>query len=100
MRDAIRDHIRRREALTDEHVTGAADARAMIGAIRAGKVRLEDAPPSVQKLMEEMRRNGVDPATAEPEAIQRYFEQNPRALEAARREGVAAQWMQTSAGDG
>ena len=89
VREAIRNHIRRQEAMTDEHVTGAADARAMIGAIRAGKVRLEDAPPSVQKLMEEMRRNGVDPAMAEPEAIQRYLEQNPRALEAARRQAAS-----------
>ena len=84
VRRAIRDHIHNRQALTDEHVTNANDARAIIGAIRAGRVRLEDAPPSVRALMEQMESDGVDPTTADPSAIQGYFEQNPQALERAR----------------
>ena len=84
VRHAIRDHVRNRTALTDEHVTNAADARAIIGAIQAGRIRLEDAPPSVRHLIEDMRSRGIDPSTADPGAIQRYFDQNPQALERAR----------------
>ena len=89
VRYAIRDHVRSGEALTDEHVTSAADARAIMGAIRAGRIRPEDAPPSVRRLMEQMKQQGVDPATADPQAIQRYLEANPQALEQARRAAVS-----------
>jgi hypothetical protein len=86
VRTAIRNHIRSGQRLMDEHVTNAHDARAIIGAIRAGRIRREDAPPSVQRLMEQMQQQGIDPATADARAIQGYFEQNPQALETARRE--------------
>jgi hypothetical protein len=89
VRHAIRDHVRGGAALTDEHVTSAADARAIMGAIRAGRIRPEDAPPSVRRLMERMEREGVDPANADPQAIQRFFDQNPNALEEAKRVALA-----------
>lgn len=85
MRHAIRDHIRSGAALSDEHVTSAADARAIMGAIRAGRIKPEDAPPSVRRLMERMEREGVDPATADPSRIQQFLDQNPNALEEAKR---------------
>jgi hypothetical protein len=85
VRHAIRARVHHGEALTDEHVTSAADARAIMGAIRAGRIKPEDAPPSVRRLMERMEREGVDPANADPQAIQRYFDQNPSALEEAKR---------------
>ena len=39
--------------------------------------------------MERMEREGIDPANADPHAIQRFFEQNPNALEEARRANTA-----------
>jgi hypothetical protein len=89
VRHAIRDHIRKGEMLTDSHVTNMNDARAIMGAIKAGKIKPENAPPSVQKLMEQMKQQGVDPATADPKKIQEYFEKNPQALEAAKKEAQA-----------
>ena len=86
VRQAIRARIHQGQALTDEHVTSAADARAIMGAIRAGRIKPEDAPPSVRRLMERMEREGVDPATADPTRIQQFLDQNPNALEEAKRE--------------
>lgn len=89
VRHAIRNHIRSGDRLTDEHVTNAADARALIGAVQAGRIRREDLPPSVQRLMERMEREGIDPSRADPSRIQQFFEQNPNALEEARRANAA-----------
>ena len=95
VRHAIHPRVHHGQALTDEHVTNANDAGAIMGAIRAGRIRPEDAPPSVRRLMEDMRARGVDPATADPQAIQNYLEENPQALEAARRANTADITMQT-----
>jgi hypothetical protein len=86
VRHAIHARVHHGQALTDEHVTSAADARAIMGAIRAGRIRPEDAPPSVRRLMERMEREGVDPTTADPSRIQQFFDHNPNALEEAKRE--------------
>jgi len=91
VRQAIRDHIRNGQALTDEHVTNANDARAIMGAIRAGRIKLEDAPPSVRRLMERMEREGIDPSRADPSQIQQFFERNPNALNEARQANAATE---------
>jgi hypothetical protein len=85
VRHAIRDHVRSGQAITDVHVTSAADARALMGAVQAGRVRREDLPPSVQRLMERMEREGVDPSRSDASQIQQFFDRNPNALEEARR---------------
>jgi hypothetical protein len=90
VRHAIHARVHQGQALTDEHVTSAADARAIMGAIRAGRIKPEDAPPSVRRLMERMEREGVDPTTADPSRIQQFFDQNPNALEEAKRANAAA----------
>jgi hypothetical protein len=85
VRHAIHARVHHGQALTDEHVTSAADARAIMGAIRAGRIRPEDAPPSVRRLMERMEREGVDPSKADASQVQQFFERNPNALEEAKR---------------
>lgn len=84
MRAAIGNHIRRGERLTDEHITSERDVRAVIGAIKSGHVKPEDAPPSVRQIMDDMRARGIDPAKAEPRQVEQYFRDNPKALEAAK----------------
>lgn len=84
VRTALRDHIRSGAALTDQHVTSTADARAVIAAVQAGKIEAQNVPPSVQKIMEDMRAKGLDPATADAKAIEGYFQQNPQALQTAK----------------
>jgi len=55
--------------------------KAVIGAIKAGKMKKEDAPPSMQKLMEEMEKKGIDPMKGDVKALDNYFKENPKALE-------------------
>ena len=85
IRNAIRDHIKDGRKITDDEIKNPKDAKAIIGAIKAGKMKKEDAPPSVQKLMEDMEKKGIDPAKTDPKAIDQYFQQNPKALEEMKR---------------
>jgi hypothetical protein len=84
MQDALRDAIKHGKAINDDQVKNARDVSAVIGAIRAGKLKPDDprVPPSVRKIMEDMKSKGIDPATADPKAIDKYFKDNPKALEA------------------
>lgn len=87
VRSAIQDHIKNGTKLTNDHITNPNDATAILGAIKAGKIKKEDAPPAVQKLIEEMKAKGVDPADpkTDPKAIHQYFKENPKALEEAKK---------------
>lgn len=84
MRNAIRDHIAKGSKITDEQVKNPNDVKAIIGAIKAGKMKPDDAPPSVRKIIEDMKAKGVDPATAKPDEIKKYLKDNSGALEKAK----------------
>ena len=88
---ALEAHIRSGAAVTDQHITNPNDARAVIAAIQAGKMKPEAAPPSVQKIMDDMKAKGIDPASASAKDIGAYFQQNPKALEAAKAQDKADQ---------
>jgi hypothetical protein len=79
VRNAIRDHIANAAKITDEHIKNPRDVSAIIGAIKAGKIKREDAPPSVQKIMDDMKAKGMDPTDSK--AFDKYFKDNPKALE-------------------
>jgi hypothetical protein len=49
------------------------DVSAVIGAIRAGKMKPENAPPYVRQVMEDMKKKGIDPNTANQKDIQKIF---------------------------
>lgn len=87
VRSAIQDHIKNGTKLTNDHITNPNDATAILGAIKAGKIKEKDAPPAVQKLIQEMKAKGVDPADpkTDPKAIHQYFKDNPKALEEAKK---------------
>lgn len=85
-RKAIQDHIQNGGKVTDAHIQNPNDVKAVIGAIKAGKMKKEDAPPSVQKIMEDMEKKGIDPAKTDPKALEKYFKDNPKALEAVKKE--------------
>ncbi len=87
MRDALRGAIRDGTAITEDKVKNMRDVSTVLGAVRAGKLRADDPriPPSVRGVMEDMKKNGIDPATADPKKIQRYLNDNPAALDTARR---------------
>lgn len=87
MRDALRGAIRDGTAITEDKVKSMRDVSAVLGAVRAGKLKPDDPriPPSVRGVMEDMKKNGIDPATADPKKIQRYLKDNPAALDTARR---------------
>lgn len=81
IRTAISDHVKNGTKLTDEQIKNPNDVKAVIGAIKAGKMKKEDAPPSIQNLMEEMEKKGVDPVKGDVNAVDNYFKENPKALE-------------------
>lgn len=83
-RNAIRDYINKGTKITDEHIKNPNDVKAVMGAIKAGKMKREDAPPSVQQIIKRMEREGV--SANDPKAVDRYFEANPKALEDARKD--------------
>jgi hypothetical protein len=87
-RDAIAQQIKSGKAMTDDDVTSTDDATAVIGAVKSGKMKREEAPASVQKVMKDMKEEGVDPATAEPKAVHKYFKEHPKALEKAKDEVI------------
>ena len=86
MRDALRGAIRDGTAITEDKVKSMRDVSAVLGAVRAGKLSADDPriPSSVRGVMEDMKKNGIDPATADPKRIQRYLKDNPGALDTAR----------------
>jgi len=90
VRSAIQDHIRSGAKLTDDQIKNSHDVTAIIGAIKAGKVKPEDAPPAVQKIMQDMKAKGLDPVTSDSKAIDNYFKDNPKALEAVKKEVAEA----------
>lgn len=84
-RSALREHIKSGAKITDAHITNPNDVKAVLGAIKAGKMKPEDAPPSVRAVIDDMKNKGIDPATADPKAMDKYFKENPKALDAARK---------------
>lgn len=85
-RDAIAAHIKNGTAITDDQVNKTGDVAAIIGAVKAGKMKAEDAPPSVQKVLEKMKKDGVDPATSDAKDVRKYLKEHPKALEQAKAE--------------
>jgi hypothetical protein len=100
IRNAIEDHVKNGTKLTDEQIKNSGDVKAVIGAVKAGKVKKEDAPESVQRVMEDMKSNGLDPANSDVKAIQQYLKDNPHALEAAKRQGQRDNSAAASGGPG
>lgn len=88
MRDALRDAIKSGKPITDDKIKSMEDVGMVLGAIRAGKLKADDPriPDSVKKVMEDMKAKGIDPTKADPNTIEKYLKDNPRALEAARAE--------------
>ena len=88
MRDALRNAIEKGTAIADDKVKSMGDVSMIMGAIRAGRLKVDDPsiPLSVKKIIEDMRTKGVDPTTARPEEIKKYLKENPKALEGARKE--------------
>jgi hypothetical protein len=87
MRDALRSAVRNGTSITDDQVKNPNDVAAVIGVIRAGKMKPDDprVPPSVRQIIEDMRKEGIDPATADPTRIQKYLKDNPTALDEAKK---------------
>jgi len=88
MRDALRDAIRNGTPIGEDKVKNMRDVSAVVGAIRAGKLKPDDPriPDSVKKIIKDMKEKGIDPATADHKVIKKYLDDNPRALEAARKQ--------------
>ncbi len=87
MRDALRHAITNGTTITDDKVKSMRDVSMVIGAVRAGKLKPDDPsiPASVRQIMEDMKKQGIDPATADTKKIKKYLDDNPRALDAAKR---------------
>ena len=73
MRDALRSAVRDGASITDDKVKNMRDVAAVIGAIRAGKLKSDDPrlPPSVRSIIEDMKKKGIDPSTAKPDESQK-----------------------------
>jgi hypothetical protein len=63
------------------------DVSMVLGAVRSGKLKSDDPriPPSVRSIMEDMKKEGIDPATADPAKVKKYLDANPTALDAAKK---------------
>jgi hypothetical protein len=90
VRSAIQDHIKNGTKLTNDHITNPNDATAILGAIKSGKIKKEDAPPAIQKIIQDMDAKGIKANEADPKAIHQYFKDNPKALEEAKKANAAA----------
>jgi hypothetical protein len=88
MRDALRDAIKNGAAIGEDKVKNMRDVSAVLGAIRAGKLKPDDPriPDSVKKIIKDMKEKGIDPATADHKVIKKYLDDNPKALEAAKKQ--------------
>jgi hypothetical protein len=89
-RDAIAAHIKDGKEITDDQVQKSEDVAAIVGAVKAGKMKPEEAPPSVRKVMEDMKKDGVDPATTDAKSVRKYLKEHPKALEQAKKDNGAA----------
>jgi hypothetical protein len=91
MRDALRGAIHNGTAITDDKVKNMRDVSMVIGAVRAGKLKPDDPniPPSVRQIIEDMKKQGIDPATADPKKVKKYLDDHPGALKAAKKESDA-----------
>lgn len=87
MRDALRSAIHNGTAITDDKVKSIRDVSMVIGAIRAGRLKPDDPniPPSVRQIIDDMKKNGIDPATADPKKVKKYLDDHPTALDAAKK---------------
>jgi hypothetical protein len=83
MREALKSAIRDGANISDDKVKSMRDVSAVLGAIRAGKLKADDprVPPSVKKVIEDMKSKGIDPATADPKDVQKYLKENPGKLD-------------------
>jgi hypothetical protein len=92
MRNAVTDFMRNGAPITDDHVRNMNDVSAVIGLVRAGKIKPDDPrlPPSVQQIIKDMKAKGIDPATADQQTIRKYLKDHPDALQAAKTEVKAA----------
>lgn len=86
MRNALRDAITKGASISDDQVTNMKDVGMVLGAIRAGKLKPDDPrlPASVKSVIDEMKKQGIDPATADPKQVQKYLKDHPTALEVAK----------------
>ena len=90
MRDALRSAIREGTAISDDKVKNINDVGMVLGAIRAGKLKPDDPDsPFGSRGHQEMKKQGIDPATARPDQIKKYLKDNPKALDAARKRAQA-----------
>jgi len=89
--NAIADFIRNGRPGSDDDIHTIKDAQAWIGAIRAGKIDPNDPnlPPAIKKIIAGMRKEGIDPATADPKEIEGYFKKHPDALREAQKAAKA-----------
>ena len=86
MQTAIERHIKAGDKITDDHIKNPNDVKAVLGAIKAGKMKKEDAPPAMQQIIKDMEAKGIKPDSADPKVIEQYFKDNPKALEAVKKE--------------
>jgi len=92
MRNAVTNFMRSGTAITDDQVRNMNDVSAVIGLVRAGKIKLDDPrlPASVQQIIKDMKAKGIDPATADQQIIRQYLKDHPEALQAAKRRRMEA----------
>jgi hypothetical protein len=87
MQQALHQAIHNGKPITDDQVRNPRDVSAILGAIRAGKIKPDDprVPPSVRQIIENMKKQGIDPTTADPKAIQKYLKEHPKELDEVRK---------------
>jgi hypothetical protein len=92
MRDALRDAIKNGAAIADDKVKSMKDVGMVLGAIRSGKLKADDPriPDSVKKVIEDMRKQGIDPEKADQKTIQKYLNDNPAKLQEIKQQNTVA----------
>ena len=80
---AVRDYIKDGKAITDDKIHDMKDVKLVMGAIRAGKIKPDDPklPPSIKKIIADMKKDGVDPATADVKDIKKYLKEHPETIQ-------------------
>lgn len=88
MRSALKDAINNGKAIGEDKIKTMKDVGMVLGAIRAGKLQPDDPriPQSVRGIIEDMKKKGIDPTKADQKTIKKYLDENPKALEAAKKE--------------
>jgi hypothetical protein len=81
IRTAIERHVKSGDKITDDHLKDPHDVKAVLGAIKAGKMKKEDAPPAMQKIIKDMESKGIKLDSADHKAVEKYLQDNPKILE-------------------